>query len=208
MSVHEPTPFRAVIPSVDADRAMKFGVGVAAAPLWATFFTAASAGMAYWWMTAAWTRRELRAFAPARSAVRTEPRSLALPVRTEEPAPRRSEPVAAPTATATPALKSAVEAHQAPVATAPAAPAPKPAVEARPAPAATVSAAPAPKPDTLAAESPVAGLKSAVEPKAAAAVVPQGKPVQAAPHADASKPQAPAATTRKPPVRGRPRSKR
>jgi hypothetical protein len=68
MSVHEFTSFRAAIPSVDADRAMKFGVGVAAAPLWATFFTAASAGMAYWWMSAAWTRREPNFFAPAKGA--------------------------------------------------------------------------------------------------------------------------------------------
>jgi hypothetical protein len=126
MSVHEPTPFRAAIPSVDADRAVKFGMGVAAAPLWATFFTAASAGMAYWWMTAAWIRREPKSFAPAKSAAQAEIRSPA-PVRTAAPAP--GEFLAAP----------------APAVAAPAAPV----VEAQAAPRAPVL-------ETLAAASPVA----------------------------------------------------
>ena len=95
MSVHEPTPLRAAIPSVDVDRAVNFGVGVVAVPLWATFFTAASAGMAYWWMTAAWTRREPKSFASAKSAAQAEIRSPA-PVRIAESAPRQPEPVAAP----------------------------------------------------------------------------------------------------------------
>jgi hypothetical protein len=111
MSVHEPTPFRAAIPSVDADRAVKFGMGVAAAPLWATFFTAASAGMAYWWMAAAWTRREPNSFAPAKSTAQMEARSPA-PVRTAEPAP--GEPLAAPTLVVVAPAAPAVEAQAAP----------------------------------------------------------------------------------------------
>ena len=90
MSVHESTPFRAAIPSVEADRAVKFGVGVAAAPLWATFFTAAGAGMAYWWMSAAWARREPKLFAPAKGAAPAAVRAPA-PVQAAEPAPRAPE---------------------------------------------------------------------------------------------------------------------
>lgn len=92
MSVHEPTPFRAATPSVDADRAMKFGVGVAAAPLWATFFTAAGAGMAYWWMTA-WARQEQ---SPSFAFADFEPAPEDL-IPLIEPAPAAPEP-AAPTA--------------------------------------------------------------------------------------------------------------
>jgi hypothetical protein len=107
MSVHEPTPFRGAIPSADADRAVKFGMGVAVAPLWATFFTAASAGMAYWWMTAAWTRREPKPFALAKSIAPSETRSPA-PVRTAAPA--SGEPLVAPAlAVAAPAAPRAPE---------------------------------------------------------------------------------------------------
>jgi hypothetical protein len=122
MSVHEFTSFRAAIPSVDADRAMKFGVGVAAAPLWATFFTAASAGMAYWWMSAAWTRREPNFFASAKgaapAAIRAPapapaPAPVPAPVPTAEPAPApKAETLAAATllaASLEPAVEPAVE---------------------------------------------------------------------------------------------------
>jgi len=45
---------------IDPERALRFGVGAAAAPLWGAFYAAASAGAAFWWMTA-WTRRSLEA---------------------------------------------------------------------------------------------------------------------------------------------------
>jgi hypothetical protein len=101
MSVHEPTPFRAAIPSVEADRALKFGVGVAVAPLWATFFTAAGAGMAYWWMSSAWTRRQPKSFAPAKVSALP---ALRAPVLAAEPALRRPEPE--PAVEARPALRA------------------------------------------------------------------------------------------------------
>jgi hypothetical protein len=67
MSVHEParlgpSAFGPALKPIDTSRAMSLGLGVAAAPLWAAYFTAASAGVAYWWMTA-WTRTEAKSFA-------------------------------------------------------------------------------------------------------------------------------------------------
>lgn len=190
MSVHEPTPFGAAIPSVDADRAVKFGVGVAAIPLWAAYFTAAGAGMAYWWMTAAWSRREPKSFAPAKIAARVPAQAEArapAPVTPAQPASRPPEVVAAPAAAPEPA---------------PAASAAAPAGEAHPAPR-------TPQSETLAAATPVAaGLEPAVEPKEIAAVVDEAKPVQAAPpRAEGARAQAPESGHRKPPVRRRPEPK-
>lgn len=82
MSLHEsfrPSDvFRAPLSTIDADRAMKFGVGAAATPLWAAYFTAASAGVAFWWMTA-WTRQEPKSFALAFEPA-AEPEVEAAPV--------------------------------------------------------------------------------------------------------------------------------
>lgn len=192
MSVHEPTPFRAATPSVDADRAMKFGVGVAAAPLWATFFTAAGAGMAYWWMTA-WARGEPTSFAPMNGAARAAAGATTA-VPTVEAAPRRPEPAQAVVTAPAPELK------------------PEPELAPEPAPPVVEGPHPlhAPEPGALVAAAPVAaGLESAVEPAEIAAVAEQVRPAQAAPRGDGAgaKAQAPSAAQRRPPGRRKPERK-
>lgn len=61
------TPFK----SFDAERTARFAAGVAS-PLWAPFLVAASAGVAFWWMTG-WTRREAGTVLP----LADEPKSFA-----------------------------------------------------------------------------------------------------------------------------------
>lgn len=43
---------------IEPEKALRLGMGAAAAPLWAAYYAAAGAGVAYWAMTA-WTRRAL-----------------------------------------------------------------------------------------------------------------------------------------------------
>jgi hypothetical protein len=54
---------------IEPEKALQFGFGVAAAPMWAAYMAVAGAGVSYWMMTS-WTRRvglsvEPRSFAPA-----------------------------------------------------------------------------------------------------------------------------------------------
>lgn len=113
MTLHVQAPFKTVEP----ERALHLGVGAAVVPIWATFFAAAGAGVAFWWMTG-WTRR-----AGAFAAEGRAPETTA-------PAERRSfaaEP-AAPANDAETAAPEAVMAHV-----------PAPAPEAAPAPAAALA---------------------------------------------------------------------
>lgn len=75
----------------DAERSARLAAGLAS-PLWATFFAAAGAGVAFWWATG-WARRTAEAAAP--SFVGAEAKSFA-PVRfepAEEPAPAANDVV-------------------------------------------------------------------------------------------------------------------
>jgi hypothetical protein len=192
MSFHEPAPLRTPLTAVDPDRVMKLGVGLAAAPLWATYLTAASAGMAYWWMTA-WTRREPTSFAPA------------LRIPTFEPAPAaRERPAQA--AAAEPAPAAAREAAPAQTAPEPTIPAEPFATEVSELAAEAVRAVEAAA-ETMAAAAPVAaGLETPVEPSRtakAAGLAP------AKPEAAVAKEPAKEAVAHKPPVRrGTPPKKR
>lgn len=97
MSVYDPASFSARVMPIDAERVLNFGVGAAAAPLWATYFAAASAGMAYWWLTA-WSRQELKGFEPA-------PRAASF----LRPVPALAEPEIAPEAPAEIAPPAVIE---------------------------------------------------------------------------------------------------
>ena len=49
---------------IEPERLVRLGVGAVAVPMWAAFFTAAGAGISWWWMTS-WARRDgARAAAP------------------------------------------------------------------------------------------------------------------------------------------------
>ncbi len=95
MALQETFP---ITPRLEPERALNLGVGAAAsAPLWATFFAVASAGAAYWWMTA-WTRKaavapkpvETKSFAPVEA-----PLAVAEPVALVEAEPVVAETVEA-----------------------------------------------------------------------------------------------------------------
>jgi hypothetical protein len=82
---------------LETQRALHMGLGAAAAPtLWAAYFAAASAGVTYWWMTGAWSRRtaqpllpEPKAFTPrvepAKAEVVVEPKPEPKPEPFREP---------------------------------------------------------------------------------------------------------------------------
>lgn len=77
-----PSPASSSPTRIEPERALRMGVGVAAAPLWAAFFAAAGAGVTYWWMTS-WSRRPT-----------VEPKSFA--AEPEEVMAHQPEPVAEP----------------------------------------------------------------------------------------------------------------
>jgi hypothetical protein len=74
------------IAKIEPTRALQLGAAAAVAPLWASYFAAASVGVTYWWMTA-WTRRtdaapaaiEPKSFAPAAKEI-TAPVAAPAPV--------------------------------------------------------------------------------------------------------------------------------
>ncbi|MBS0297986.1 MAG: hypothetical protein JSR45_16910 [Proteobacteria bacterium] len=61
---------------IEPEKALRLGMGAAATPLWAAYYAAAGAGVAYWAMTA-WTRRALTG--EAKSFAAAQPRALEAP---------------------------------------------------------------------------------------------------------------------------------
>jgi hypothetical protein len=79
---------------LEPQRALHLGLGAAAAPtLWAAYFAAASAGVTYWWMTGAWSRRPAQPRLPEPKAFATKEQLVKAEVVVEpQPEPFR-EPV-------------------------------------------------------------------------------------------------------------------
>jgi type IV secretory pathway VirB10-like protein len=103
------TPFK----TFDTERNARLAAGLAS-PLWAPFFAAAGAGLAFWWMTVG-VRRQLEA-APSFAAAETK--SFA-PVPVDPASPADAVEAAAPAAKAEPAEPVAANAPALPVSEAP-----------------------------------------------------------------------------------------
>ena len=104
---------------IEPEKAFRLGMGAVAAPLWAAYYAAAGAGVAYWAMTA-WTRGAL--LGEAKSFAVAEPLALEAPEATveaaavAEPATQAVAEIATEVAQASQAAEEQVQASAEPAA--------------------------------------------------------------------------------------------